>query len=123
MCCVPLKTSVYHQQLPEHVHIGSFLPHVLLFRPNFLLMSTRLLKWILSRKCVSASLLCMSCSCSSVLIFLPIYIIFIVHCLHLNYINNLRKRSYNTYYSLYSKYSQVNLQQTTSQYEPMFFSQ
>lgn len=60
-------------KLPEHIQIGSFLPHIHLFDANSLLMSTRLLKWILSRKCLFVSLLCMSCSCSSALIFHPIY--------------------------------------------------
>lgn len=117
------KLQLITSKLPVHIQIGFILPHIHLFDPSSLLMSTRLLKWILSRKCLSASLLCMSCSCSSALIFHPIYIIFIVHYLHLDYINNLRKRSYNKYYSLYYKCSQVNLQKITSQYELMFFSE
>lgn len=122
MCCVPPKTS-FHHQLPEHIQTGSFLPHIHLFDPTSLLMSTRFLKLIISRKYLSASFLCMSCSSSSALILHPIYIIFIVHYLHPNYINNLRKRSYNTNYSLYYKYSHINLQQITSHYELMFFSE
>lgn len=39
-------------KLPEHIQIGSFLPHIHLFDANSLLMSTRLLKWILYRKCL-----------------------------------------------------------------------
>lgn len=98
-------------KLPEHIQIGSFLPHIHLFDANSLLMSTRFLKWILSRKCLFL-FYAWAAPALQPWSFILFIIIFIVH--YLNYINNMRKRSYNTYYSFYYKYSQIHLQQIIS---------